>query len=179
MNARIEKDFTFLSAVYFEKTHMLNLYQMTLYIDILTEADSEQITALERIYYFIQNYVEGSVFINKEEKKQIALYEKAGISTLTLPTDPYDQIVGLILLRKFNAITEGRFNVSEIKFSSKLSADIRFHNVDEEAEEFDEDEWYNDPNLNYQSKNSKTKNKKIVQFNDIEDWNKTGLVWKT
>ena len=179
MNARIEKDFDFLTAVYFEKTYMVNLYHMTLYIDILTEEDSEQIVAMERIFYFIQNYIQNSVFINKKEKKQIELFEKAGMSTLTLPTDPYDQIIGLILLRKFNAITEGRYNVSEIKFSSKLSADIRFHNVDEEAEEFDEDEWYNDPNLNCKSTNKKSKSTKVVQFNDIEDWNKTGLVWNT
>jgi len=178
MNARIEKDFTFLSAVYFEKAHMMNLYHMTLYIDILTEKEEEQLTAVERIFYFIQNYVEHSIFINKNDKKQIALYEKTGMNILTLPTDPYDQIISLILLRKFNAITEGRVNIDEIKLSSKLSADIRFHNVVEEAEEFNEDDWYNDPNLNYQSKLRKTKNKKGVQFNDIEDWNKTGLIWK-
>ena len=180
MNARIEKDFVFLSSVYFEKTHMLNLYTMTLYIDILTDNDKEQLTAMERIFYFLTNYVESSVFINKKEKKQIELYEKAGLQVLTLPEDPFDQIVGLILLRKFNSITEGRVHVSEIKFGSKLSADIRFHNVDEESDEFDDETaWYNESALNVASTIKKTKKEKVVKFNDIEDWNKIGLVWKT
>jgi hypothetical protein len=180
MNARIEKDFVFLSSVYFEKTHMLNLYTMTLYIDILTDNDKEQLTAMERIFYFLTNYVENSVFINKKEKKQIELYEKAGIQVLTLPEDPFDQIVGLILLRKFNSITEGRVNVTEIKFGSKLSADIRFHNFDEESDEFDDETaWYNESALNVASTIKKTKKEKVVKFNDIEDWNKIGLVWKS
>lgn len=180
MNARVEKDFVFLSSVYFEKTHMLNMYTMTLYIDILTDNDREQLTAMERVFYFLTNYVENSVFINKKEKKQIALYEKAGLKVLTLPEDPFDQIVGLILLRKFNSITEGRIHVSEIKFGSKLSADIRFHNYDEESDEFDDETaWYNESALNVGSIIKKTKKEKVVKFNDIEDWSKIGLVWKT
>ena len=180
MNARVEKDFVFLSSVYFDETHMINLYNMTLYIDILTENDQEQLIAMERIFYFLTHYVENSVFINKKEKKQIQAYEKAGIQVLALPEDPFDQIVGLILLRKFNSITEGRVHVSEIKFGSKLSADIRFHNVDEESEEFDDESaWYNESALNVASTIKKTKKQKIVKFNDIEDWNKIGLVWKS
>lgn len=178
MFARIEKEFNFLASVYFEGTFLMNSYNMTLYMDILTDNDKDQLTAVERILYFLQNYVEHCVFVNKENKAQITLFEKAGLAALTLPEDPYDQIVGLILLRKFNAITEGKINVSEIKFSSKLSADIRFHNVDEEAEDFSEKEWYNDPRPTTKLHNKKQK-EKVVKFTDLDDWNTVGLIWKS
>jgi hypothetical protein len=179
MSARIEKEFTFLAGVYFEETYMMNLYSMMLYIDILTDSDKEQLTAIERIHYFLHNYVEHSLFISEEHKTQINNFEKAGMTTLIVPEEPYDQIVGLILLRKLNAITEGRIVVSEIKFSSKLSADIRFHNFAEQAEEFDEIAWYNDSTLSIQSTPKKTKKDKIVKFDELDDWNTVGLVWKS
>lgn len=179
MSARIEKDFEFLAGVYFEKTYMMNLYSMSLYMDIHTDNDKEQLTAIERLHYFLQNFIEHSVFVNQNEKSQIALFEKAGLTVLTLPEDPYDQIVGLILLRKFNSIMEGRVAIDEIKFSSKLSADIRFHNVAEEAEEFDQDTWYNDPTLNIETTKQKTKKDKVVKLSDLDDWNKVGLIWKS
>lgn len=177
--SRIEKDFSFLAGVYFDETYMMNLYSMKLYIDIITDNDNEQLTALERIHYFIKNYVEHALFICEEHKSQINLFEKAGLTVLTIPEEPYDQIVGLILLRKFNAITENRIVVSEIKFGSKLSSDIRFHNTAEESEEFDEVAWYNDGTLSIQHAHKKVKKDKIVKFDELEDWNKVGLVWKS
>jgi len=177
VTARIEKDFTFLSGIFFEGHYLQNLYHMTLYIDIVTDDDQEQLTALERIHYFLRNYVEHSVFVCEENKQQITLLEKAGLTVLSVPEDPYDQIVGLILLRKFNAITEGRIFVNEIRFTSKLSADIRFYNTAEHAEEFDDLAWFNDPNLTIENANKKVKKEKIVKFDDLEDWNKVGLVW--
>lgn len=177
MTARIEKDFRFLAGVFFEGHYLQNLYDLTLYIDIVTDNEQEQLTAIERIHYFLLNYVEHSVFVCQENKQQINLFEKAGLSVLTVPEDPYDQIVGLILLRKFNAITEGRVFVNEIRFASKLSADIRFHNTAEHSEEYSEDAWYNDPNLTVEDKVKKVKKDKIVKFDDLEDWSKVGLVW--
>jgi hypothetical protein len=179
MSARIEKSFTFLAGVHFEGTYMMNLYNMELYIDIVTDSDKEQLTAIERIHYFLMNYVEHAIFVSEEHKSQISAYEKAGITVLALPEEPYDQIVGLILLRKLNAITEGRLHVDEIKFTSKLSADIKFHNFAEQAEEFDKVAWYNDSTLSIQDKTKKSKKDKIVKFEDLDDWNTVGLVWKS
>lgn len=179
MSARIEKTFTFLGGVYFEQTYMMNLYKLKLYIDILTESDKEQLIAIERIHYFLTNYIEHSVFVCEEHKSQINLFEKAGLTVLTLPEEPYDQIVGLVLLRKLNAITEGRIHIEEIKFSSKLSSDICFHNISEQAEEFDEIAWYNDPTLSIQNTVKKSKKDKVVKFEDLDDWNSVGLLWKS
>jgi hypothetical protein len=179
MSARIEKDFTFLGGVFFDETYMMNLYTMTLYIDILTDNEQEQLIAIERIHYFLKNYIEHSVFVCEEHKSQITLFEKAGLTVLTIPEEPFDQIVGIILLRKFNAIAEGRVVVSEIKFGSKLSSDIKFHNDIEEAEDFNEVAWYNDSTLSIQHTAKKSKKDKIVKFDELEDWTKIGLVWKS
>jgi hypothetical protein len=176
---RIEKDFSFLASLYFHEHTVVNQYNMTLFIDVATDDEEEQLTAIERIQFLLKCYIEHSVFVCQEHKAQISLLEKAGLTVIALPDEPYDQIVGLILLRKFNAITEGRLIVTEIKFGSRLSADIRFHNDIEESEEFSEPAWYNDPALTIHNTDKKSKKDKVVKFEQLEDWNKIGLNWKS
>jgi len=177
--ARVYKDFDFLAAVHFDDQFMINHYNLNLIMDIITDDEKEQLIAIERIVYFLQNYVESCLFINEKNKKKITAYEKAGLKVLTLPEDPFDQIIGLVLMSKFNAIAENRIIVTETIFGSKLSAQIKFHNYIEQLEEFDHNAWYNNSSLSDNFNKSKIKKDKIVKFDDLEDWNKLGLAWNS
>ena len=176
MSARIEKDFEFLAGVYFEKTYMMNLYNMSLYMDIHTDNDKEQLTAMERLHYFLQNFIEHSVFVNQSEKSQIALLEKAGLTVLTLPEDPYDQIIGLLLMLKLNAIMENKIVINEIMFQSKLTAGIKFHTFIEETEDYLGKHWWTDKSPSY--KIPSNKKEKVVKLFDEDTWTSLGLTWK-
>lgn len=180
MIARVYKDFDFLAAVHFDDQFMINHYNLNLIMDIVTDDEREQLIAIERIVYFLQNYVESSIFIHEKYKRKIAAYEKAGLKVLTLPEDPFDQIIGLALMSKFNAIAENRIIVSETIFGSKLSAQIKFHNYVEQLEEFEHGAWYNNSGLvNNFNKSKKMRKDKIVKFDELEDWNKLGLAWNS
>lgn len=176
MNAEIEKDFTFLTSIHFENKFLVNLYEMKAYMQILTENPIEQNIAIERLNYFLGDYIDSAVLVKETEEDAISKYRAAGLKICTTPEEPFDQIVGMILINKCNAIMEGRILMSDITFGSKLSNLIKF-NIDHEtaAVEFAGKHWYNKHTL---SLHNKTKKDKIVNLFEQNDWKDVGLTWK-
>ena len=176
INAEIEKDFTFLTSIHFEDKFFVNLYEMKAYMQILTENAIEQNIAIERLNYFLGEYIDSAVLVKESEEDAINKYRAAGLKICTTPEEPFDQIVGMILINKCNAIMEGRIVMSDITFGSKLSNLIKF-NIDHEtaAAEFAGKYWYNKPTL---SLHNKTKKDKIVNLFEQNDWKDVGLTWK-
>lgn len=178
MLTRIQKDFTFQTAVHFEGSFMVNFYEMLALIDVETLDPKEQHVAIERMTYFLNQQIENVIFVDEKETDAIQKYRAAGIKVAEIPDEPYDQIVGLVLINKCNSIMEGRLYVSEIVFGSKLSNLIKFNISGESAEaEFPGKFWYNDTSPNVLSK---TKKDKIVKLFDEHQtsWKDLELTWK-
>lgn len=176
MNIQIEKDFTFLAAIHFTKKFMLNLYELNAKMEVLTENVREQNIAIERMNYFLGTYIEDAIFIQDIEKEAIQNYNTAGIKTCVVPEEPYDQIIGMILINKCNAIMEDRIVINDITFGSKLSALIKFNINGEVAKlEYPETSWYNKSTLSVVDKGKKDK---IVNLFDKNTWAELGLTWK-
>lgn len=179
MIAKISKEFVFESAVHFENQFMINFYNMDLQMEIHTEDAREQNIAIERVNHFINSYIENCIFVHDEDVKAIKKYEDAGLRVLTVPKEPYDQILSLILMLKFNAIMENKIVVTDIVIHSKLSANIKFYTQIEETEEFLGNNWWNDSTTIYKlNVPSKNKKDKIVKLFNNDDWANIGLDWK-
>lgn len=179
MIAKISREFVFESAVHFENKFMINFYNIDLQMEIHTEDAREQNIAIERVSYFINSYIENCIFVHNEDTKAIKKYEDAGIRVLTVPKEPYDQIIGLILLLKFNAIMENKVVITDIVIHSKLSSNIKFYTQIEETEEFVGNDWWNDATTAYRVNiTHKNKKEKIVKLFDNDEWVNIGLVWK-
>lgn len=178
-HSKVHKSFTFQSAIHFEDRFMVNLYEMDAIFEIYTEDTREQNIAIERVTHFLGAEIEDCLFISIEEKDMINKYSAAGIKVCTIPEDPYDQIIGLVLLNKCNAIMEGKIVMTEIILGSKLSNLIKFElNHEVAAAEFDGKNWYNDSSLRMVDKFSKKD--KIVNLFDhkYDSWEDLGLTWE-
>lgn len=176
MIAQIHKDFTFLTAVHFEGKYMVNLYEMSSLMIVETENPKDQNTAIDRITYFLNNTVENCIFIYEKETKAIEKYQDAGLTICTLPEEPYDQIVGMILLNKLNAIMENKIVIEEIIFGSKLSNLIKFNiNYEASSIEFNKNNWYNQGSLDINVKKSKGK---VVPLIRNDGWAELNLTWQ-
>jgi hypothetical protein len=176
MISRIEKDWTFLAAVHFEQRFIINLFEIKAVMDINTENSKHQNVAIERMGYFITSVIEDSIFVEKKEKEAIEKYIEAGLNVVTLPEEPYDQIIGLVLINKFNAIMEDKIVVRELTIGSKLSNLIKFQLGDDTAEaEFSGKHWYNENNLNTDDRNKKDKIVKL--FDKKIDWKELELTF--
>ena len=178
-NSRIQKNFTFQTAIHFGGKFMVNLYEMDAKMEIYTEDPREQNIAVERITHFLSAGIEDCLFISIEDKDAINKYTAAGIKVCVIPEEPYDQIIGLVLMNKCNAMMEDKVVLTDILFGSKLSNLIKFELNHEVAKvEFDGKHWYNDPTLRLSDKFSKKD--KIVTLLDhkCENWEDLDLTWK-
>lgn len=177
-NTRVQKDFTFLSSIHFENKFLVNLYEMNASMIIETNDPREQNIAIERMSYFLSTVTEESIFVQDLEKDAISKYEQAGIKVCTVPEEPYDQILGLILLNKCNAVMEGRIHVSDIIFGSKLSNLIKFELTSDMAiNEYPGKYWWNHASLSTQNP-TKKKDKIVKLFDEQIDWADLELTWK-
>lgn len=173
----MEKDFDFQAGLYFQNNFFVNLYEFTIAFDVLTESLNEQFIALERIKYIIYEQFENSVFVCEQEQDIIKKYTESNLRVCSVPEEPYDQIIALILLLKINSICEGKLFVSDIKLKSRLSDDVRFFESIETANNsIREEGWWNKglPSIN---SNTEIKNGKVVKL--VKDpWLELGLSWK-
>lgn len=183
MTARISKDFAFQSAIHIDDNFVLNSYKMTLWMDVHTDSVDEQNIAMDRIKYFIDEGLDNCVFVSLAlEKSIIENYVKAGIKICTLPDDPFDQVVGAVILTKMNAITEGKLFVTEIKIKSRICDEVEFYLSSDEDIEFlnvKGKHWYTQPNtLNNDWIKKSSKKEKIVELKkEVLDWADLGLSW--
>jgi len=167
MTARIKRNFSFQAGVYFKDNFYLNLYTILIYFDIETTSAMEQFVSMERIKHFFSQCLENSILINENHTQVIEKYIEASLKVCTLPTDPFDQIVAIMLVKKLNSILEGRMIVTDISVTSYYSDDIHhLHSIEENFGPFNEPGWWNDASPKYNSINSinSLKSKKLVKL---------------
>ncbi len=181
MNTRIERDFEFQAAVYFEDKFLMNTYTLSLSMLVATDSIREQNVAMDRMTCLLTECLESCVFVKSSEKKVIDKYVAAGLKVSTLPEEPYDQIISMLLLIKLNAITEKRLIITDVRLTSKLSDGVSFCYDNEDVYgPFEEMGWWHESGTAI-SDLHKTQNKKdkIVKLvNKTNDWAEYSLQWQ-
>lgn len=179
MTSRVKREFNFVAGIWLHDEYQIGMYSFTVFIDIISDDPYEQSVALDRMKYLIDDCITNSVFIEASEKKTIDTFSNLGMRTCALPVEPYDQAIGMALLLKFNAITEGKFNVTNMTFKSQLSDDVEYLiDIDDHFEPYsNKNSWYNDNGSNISDKKSNKKDK-IVKLRKDNEWVELDLGWK-
>jgi len=180
LGTRIERDFSFQAAVHFEGNFLMNIYEISLAMEVETMSIREQNIAMDRIIYFLSDCLSNSVFVHDAEKKAIEKYTQADIKVCTLPEEPYDQILAILLLLKLNAIVEGRLEITDIVFRSELSDDVRFvYDIDSASHNpFGNKGWWLESSTSITDIPKISKKEKIVKLVKNSDWFGCGLDWE-
>jgi hypothetical protein len=75
-----------------------------------------------------------TVFINQTAKERAEMLQIMGVNVTTLPEEPVDQIVGMMLYYKLNAIMEGRMAVTRLDLMSALGDSVWYqHDAEEDS----------------------------------------------
>jgi len=180
---RIEREFAFQAAVHFEGNFLMTVYELVLYMEVDTASIKEQNIAMDRITYFLDECLSNSVFVEATDKKAIEKYLQADIKVATLPEEPYDQIITILLLSKLNAITEGKLQVNSISLRSGLSDDVKFlysiYEIENTGNPFRNKGWWSDSSTLISDINKSNKKDKIVRLVKQNcDWANVGLDWE-
>lgn len=182
MSARVSRDFRFQAGMHYDDSFIINFYEFTLFIEVITEDVREQNVALDRIKYLLDGCFENCVFVSATNKIAIEGYARAGMRICTLPEDPYDQIVAAVILSKLNRITEGKVYISEIRLKSRICDEVMFYISNQEDSEFTTviGAWWTDPTTAIADTPKKVNKKdKVVELKrDNPDWSELGLSWK-
>ena len=182
MTTRIEREFSFQAGVYFKEEYLMNLYTITLYMEVETESIREQNVAMERIKYFLSDCLENCFFVQDTEHKVIEKYNSCGFKVCTVPEEPYDQIITLLLLTKLNSITEGRLIITDMTLGSRISDEVKFIcDIESPRGPLESPGWWTDSGTSISDpiKKSVRKDKIVKLFKTpTTDWAEYNLVWK-
>jgi hypothetical protein len=180
MTTRVKREFNFVAGIWLEGEYQIGMYSFTLFIEILTDDPYEQSVALERMKYFIDEVVTNSVFVEYTDTKAIDTFTGLGMRVGVLPLEPYDQAISIALLLKLNAITEGKFNITNMAFKSQLSDDVEYLiDIEDEVEAYvTKNNWWNDSGSNMSINKKANKKDKIVKLHKDNEWTELDLGWK-
>lgn len=180
MNVRLELDYDFVAGFVFNNRFMMNNYYGTIHFTTNTESSYEQNIAVDRIKFFLDNVIEHSIFIGKQNEFAINRFNDTGANVIVLPEDPFDQIINIMLMAKFSAITEGRILVNDITLASQCGGMVKFLlDFDESIGPFELEGWWHDPTINVRNKED-IADKSVVNIaqNRLTPWEHFGLGWE-
>jgi len=177
MNVRLQYSVDFLAGCYFDGILRMNNYTVRLWMMTTTTDGESHNVAFDRIKFFIADSLESGVFINSANEEQCKLLANAGVKIITLPDEPVDQLIGIMLYCKLNAICEDRMVIGEVEISSELGGEVTYmHGEEEPIGPYDQKGWWHDSNLlHYSAEISETEN--IMSLGANVSWRELDLQW--
>ena len=177
MNVRLQYDVEFLANIYYEETLQINSYSAN--ITLLTTSTDTAITniAMERLKAFLHYELSNVIFINQAHTAQAELFQAVGCNVCTLPEEPVDQIIGLMLYCKLNAIMEKHLIVTGLNISSSLGDDVWYQHDEEDAiGPFRAEGWWHDPSTQKETLDPEGTPDNVVKVQST-GWYELGLDW--
>ena len=178
MTVRLQYDLEFMAGIYYDDRLQLNSYSVNLgLLTKTTDAASTNI-AMDRLKYFVHGELANTVFVNQDSTERAEMMQIMGINVTTLPEEPVDQIVGMMLYYKLNAIMEGRMTVTRLDLSSILGDSVWYQHDEEEDSPgpFREDGWWHEPTVQHDSILESVTADNVVRVIP-NAWHELGLIW--
>lgn len=117
MNTRLQKSFGFYCGLVYEGNFTVNHYNLQLDLTTVSADHREQNIAYERMKYWIYSVLDDSILIAHDDPL-LSIYQQTGARLIVLPSAPVDQIMGIMLYLKLNAIMENRIVVTDTEIWS-------------------------------------------------------------
>lgn len=177
MNVRLQYDVDFLAGVYYDQQLQMNQYSVTMNLLTKTKDSISTNVALDRVKLFIAGAMESTVFINQAHQEQAELLLMLGANVTTLPEDPVDQIVGMMLYYKLNAIMEGRMEIVNLDLSSTLGDSVWYqHDEEDSAGPFAVNGWWHASSMQHDTLESEPVPANVVKVMST-GWHEMNLDW--
>ena len=179
MNVRLRYTTKLTAGLFFSDQLYMNNYQISLNMVTASEDGDDHNIALDRIKYFLHNQLKSTIFINSDNTEQCRALANAGLKITTLPEEPIDQVIGIMLYCKLNAILEDRLIVPEVEIASELGDNIvYFHDEQEPQGPFETVGWWKESDAVHCDL-SLFDNEKVVALHHIgASWRDLGLHWE-
>lgn len=142
MNVRLQFDSDFSAGVYHDSHMLINQYALSIGLITQCTDHAQYNIALQRIRAFVEGELDSTVFINQQNGEVAELMSLLGIDVTPLPADPIDQIIGMMLFYKLNAVADGRLSVVQLDIKSNLGGVWYQHDDQDPAGPFANEGWW-------------------------------------
>jgi hypothetical protein len=143
----------------------------------VSDDPDDQTTAFERLKYFICTCMESTIFIDADETEQCNRYVQAGLRITTMPGAPVDQLIGIMLYHKLNAVMENRMIVFETELSSAIGEYMVYlHSEEENTVGYVQPEWWTTADLTH-SDHVAANSDNVVSIPQATAWRELDLEW--
>lgn len=177
MNVRLQYDVEFLAGIYYDERLQLNSYSVSLSMLTRTADPVETNIAMERLKFFMNGIIDNTVFINQEHTDQAETLLYLGANVTTLPQEPVDQIIGMMLFYKLNAIMEGRIEITQLDINSVLGDNVWYlHDEEDNPGPFATKGWWDDSSTQHETIELEPVNDNVVKVIST-GWYELGLDW--
>ena len=174
MNVRIAHLVSINAGAWYDGQLEMNQYTIKLWMMTQTHSAEEQTIAFSRAKHFLYNQLENTIFINEKDPKCDEL-AGVGLNITTMPGDPADQLIGIMLFYKLNAVMEGRIEILEVEISSG-DAMIYLHCESETSENLIPPTWWTTPDLVHNNHDT-VDSEKILAIPQSTSWRELDLEW--
>lgn len=177
MNVRLQYDIEFLAGVYFNDTLQMNKYDACISLTTATKDVASTNIAMERLKAFVFDELASTVFINQNNMERAEFLQMIGVNVTTLPEEPVDQIIGMMLYYKLNAVMEGRMVITSLDISSSLGDGVWYqHDEDDLAGPFAKDGWWHQSSTQHETIEPREIADNVVKVIST-GWHEMGLDW--
>lgn len=177
MNVRLQYDVDFIAGIWYEGELQLNSYNVVM--SLVTQSKDAAVTnvAMERIKAFMGYELSNVVFINRAHESQAELFQALGSNICTLPEEPVDQIIGMMLYCKLNAITEGQILITGLDISSELGGSVWYqHDEEDLLGPFSKEGWWHQASTQKETLDADGTPDNVVKVQST-GWYELGLDW--
>lgn len=175
MNVRIAQLVGFNAGAWYDGALEMNQYTVKLWMITQSVSADEQNVAFRRAKYFIYNELESTIFVDSSDESKCAELARAGLDITTLPGEPADQLIGIMLFHKLNAIMEGRIALLEVEISAG-DAVIYLHGENETSESLPIPDWWTSADLTHSDFTS-VDSDKVLSIPQGTSWRDLDLAW--
>ena len=173
MNVRIAQLLSFTAGAWYDDALEMNQYTVKLWMITQSENTLEQTIAFSRMKHFVYTQVDSTIFVDSANAKARE-FVRAGLDVTTMPGDPADQLIGIMLFHKLNAIMEGRIAVVEVEISAG-DAVVYLHGENETSESLEQPNWWHSADLDHSDISNDPDN--VVSLHPEAAWRDVGLAW--
>ena len=176
MNVRLQYNLEFSGAIHIDGVLQLNQYQVNLNLETQSVDRAAINVAMDRLKCFVNLELADAVFVNQNQPDLCELLDLIGANVVSLPDEPVDQIVGLMLFCKLNAVMEGVMAVTALDICSKLGDDVWYEHTEEDAVgPFNAEGWWHDSGPVHNTLVQNENTDKVVKV--LHPWAEYGLLW--
>jgi hypothetical protein len=132
-----------------ENLMLPNAYSMHIGLEPITSNNDEISLGFKKIKFFLTDYLQNSIFLNKNNLL-IKSLNTLDTNMVLFPEDPSDYLIASVFYQKFSAIMSNYFSINFLSLDSAIGDHIQYTITDIEEINFDltGDFWWNKDSVN-------------------------------